>query len=85
MWRNKELHDDTYQRPLQPVHQILKEINEYYAANVINRSIMGCGWETRLICWKPPIDGRVKLNTDGARKVGGNVGCGGLIHGSNGQ
>ncbi|PNX89176.1 hypothetical protein L195_g045293, partial [Trifolium pratense] len=45
---------------------------------------MGSGWETRLICWKPPIDGRVKLNTDGARKVGGCAGCCGLIRGSDG-
>ncbi|GAU22007.1 hypothetical protein TSUD_111460 [Trifolium subterraneum] len=46
---------------------------------------MGSGWETRLICWKPPIVGRVKLKTDGARKVGGCAGCGGLIRGSDGQ
>jgi hypothetical protein len=85
MWLNKELHDDTFQRPHHPIHQILRDSNDYYSANLINRSITGSGWETQWICWKPLIVGRVKLNTDGACKVGGGAGCGGLIRGSDGQ
>ncbi|MCI24501.1 ribonuclease H protein, partial [Trifolium medium] len=41
--------------------------------------------EVRLVSWKPPPDGWVKVNTDGACKEGRIAGCGGLIRGSDGE
>ncbi|GAU24057.1 hypothetical protein TSUD_388500 [Trifolium subterraneum] len=40
--------------------------------------------ETILVCWKPPCEEWVKLNTDGACKLCGSAGCGGVIRGSDG-
>ncbi|PNX73563.1 nucleic acid binding protein [Trifolium pratense] len=40
-----------------------------------------------MIGWKPPAEGRVKLNTDGACKndTGSNAGCSGVIRDSRGK
>jgi ribonuclease HI len=38
-----------------------------------------------MIRWEPPLEGWVKLNTDGAAKAGTASGCGGVIRGSHGE
>jgi ribonuclease HI len=37
-----------------------------------------------MVCWKPPMEGWVKLNTDGAYKDESAAGCGGVIRDSHG-
>ncbi|GAU38278.1 hypothetical protein TSUD_119590 [Trifolium subterraneum] len=39
----------------------------------------------KLISWKPPPVGWVRLNTDGARSEDGSIGCGGIIRGSDSE
>lgn len=41
--------------------------------------------EINLISWKPPSEGWVKLNSEGARNNNGREGCVGIIRGSEGS
>jgi ribonuclease HI len=85
LWRNKELHDDDYNRPTRPILHILNYISEYYQARMMSSVVIKLPRVTSMIGWKPPVEGRLKLNTDGACKDGHMAGCGGIIRDSNGR
>jgi hypothetical protein len=51
----------------------------YYQANMASRIVTRLPREVRLIGWKLPAEGRVKLNMIGACKDGCKAGCGGFI------
>ncbi|CAJ2675557.1 unnamed protein product [Trifolium pratense] len=85
MWRNKEIHDEHFVRPVHSVQQVTKRVEEYYQASKVN-GILGCREGMLVqIGWQPPNGSFVKLNTDGARKNNGRAGCGGVIRGSQGE
>jgi len=84
-WRNKETHNDNYQRPLHAKNIIMSYVNDYH--NAIAKSVIVTAQPRHLeeVGWKEPPIGWVKINTDGACKDGSIAGCGGLIRGSEGE
>jgi ribonuclease HI len=78
-WRNKEQHVDDFSRPVHAVVHILQRCRNYYNACVENKSLNTIQMGVRWIVWKAPEEGWVKLNTDGASKGKGLLGCGGII------
>jgi len=80
-WRNKELHDEGFPRPIYPAQHVLQVVKNYALAFMVNAS----RHETILIGWKPPDNGWVRLNTDGSCKEGAVAGCGGVLRGSDGE
>jgi ribonuclease HI len=84
-WRNKELFDEEFIRPLHEVHVIQQKVQEYKNAARLNRAMVEKPQTVALIKWNPPREGYIKLNTDGACKSGQLAGCGGVIRGSQGE
>jgi ribonuclease HI len=85
MWRNKELHDDNFVRPVHAVQQVRSRVKDYYQAKKANEVLGGREYVNKQIGWKPPTGNFVKLNTDGARKQNNKAGCGGVIRGGQGE
>ncbi|MCI44478.1 putative ribonuclease H protein, partial [Trifolium medium] len=75
-WRNKEVHDENFNRPTYTGQHVLKLTREYRLAANVNNMISETPREAVLIRWKPPEEGWVKLNTDGSCKENGMAGCG---------
>lgn len=71
MWRNKEVHNDSFQSPYFPFAKIIQHIEEY--DNVMtNSNIDRCYGRTKVrVSWKPPSQDWEKLNTYGARRNDG--------------
>ncbi|PNY15946.1 ribonuclease H, partial [Trifolium pratense] len=69
-WRNSEEHDATFMRPVQPWKEVYKWTTYYM--NAMQNKVMHNSNSTASVCvsiaWKPPINGWVCLNTDGASK-----------------
>ncbi|GAU43930.1 hypothetical protein TSUD_28720 [Trifolium subterraneum] len=84
-WRNQEVHSDDFQWPQRPVQHISSAIYEYSQAKMAGSDIVNKVHGVRLIGWKPPDIGVVKLNTDGACKDDRTAGCGGIIRNSDGR
>ncbi|PNX87795.1 pentatricopeptide repeat-containing protein mitochondrial-like, partial [Trifolium pratense] len=79
MWRNKESHDSNVSRPPELWRWIRKIACDYNMAMQEGRN-MNRGRKSLVnIGWTPPNSGWVKINTDGARRLDGRAGCGGLI------
>jgi ribonuclease HI len=85
MWRNRELHDDGFNRPARPVINVMNSISDYYQARMTSCIVTKLPRATSLIGWKLPAEGRVKINTDGACKDRRTAGCGGVIRDSRGR
>ncbi|MCH79377.1 putative non-LTR retroelement reverse transcriptase [Trifolium medium] len=85
MWRNKESHDDNYQRPINPMQQVMRSNHDYLISERANNYVFERNKMLHEVYWQPPAEGRMKLNTDGACKDGRNAGCGGILRGSDGQ
>jgi ribonuclease HI len=83
-WRNKEAHDEQYQRPLNSATAVADRVKQYSEAVVLQTVQQKVDRMEVMIYWKPPLEGCVKLNTDGACKEGSSAGCGGVIRDSNG-
>ncbi|PNY10193.1 ribonuclease H [Trifolium pratense] len=81
----KEIHDDNFRRPPQPVSLVAKFVRDYMHADLIFSKVFRHNKELILIGWKPPPVGWVKLNSDGACKHDGSAGCGRIIRGSDGE
>ncbi|KAL4292566.1 hypothetical protein AHAS_Ahas18G0040900 [Arachis hypogaea] len=86
-WRNKEMHDTSYNRPRQPHQEIYKQVQDIKEAlekdYLVGKRI---GRTERNIGWHPPPKGWIKLNTDGTAQ--GNpvvTGCGGLLRNEEGN
>ena len=58
-----------------------KRIRDYHLAMQANKVILEMPQSVVLVGWKPPVEGWVKLNTDGACSSNGAAGCGGIISG----
>ncbi|MCI31225.1 hypothetical protein A2U01_0052437 [Trifolium medium] len=84
MWRNREIHDDNFHRPIDPMQQVLKITNDYYVSKSANNCVVERTRMLQNVGWKPPEEGRVKLNTDCACKDGRNAGCVCILRGSDG-
>jgi hypothetical protein len=85
MWRNKEMHDDNYHRPNNPMQQVLRITKDYFILEIVNGHVLVRNKVLHEVSWKPPTEAMVKLNTNGASKEGKIVGCGGIIRGSDRQ
>jgi ribonuclease HI len=84
-WRNKELYDAEFVRPVYPSQHILTLVDDYMGATSSNDIATMKSKVLSLIGWKPPKDLFVRVNTDGAYKEHVVAGCGGLIRGSHGE
>jgi ribonuclease HI len=83
-WRNKEEHDEQFQRPLNVVLAVSHRVKQYHQAMVLQQVLHNVERKVVMIHWQPPSEGWVKLNTDGAYKEGSVAGCGGVVRDSNG-
>jgi ribonuclease HI len=84
IWRNKELHEENFIRPVHSVQFVLQRCREYKNANKSKRIVTDRPRSTVWIGWKPPTNGWIKLNTDGACKGRTTAGCGGVMRNSSG-
>lgn len=84
-WRNKELHENNFVRPINHVDHVLKLSEDYYQARMANQITSNSQRVIDFIRWRPPPVNWAKLNTDGACKGGNIAGCGGIIRGSDGE
>ncbi|KAK2379785.1 Polynucleotidyl transferase, ribonuclease H superfamily protein [Trifolium repens] len=83
-WRNKAEHDDHFQRPQNPIMVITDRVQQYKHAEMLGTVMQQTTRAEIMVCWKPPMEGWVKLNRDGAYKDGSAAGCGGVIRDSHG-
>ncbi|PNX86941.1 hypothetical protein L195_g043024, partial [Trifolium pratense] len=74
MWRNMAEHDDHFQRPSTLELIIAKQINQYQQKVMMNTVSNKVARTEVMIYWKTPLEGWVKLNTDGAYKEGSVAG-----------
>jgi hypothetical protein len=84
-WRNKQLHDDNFERPFWPIQHVLKKTGDYMQALQNSNTVETRNKTIVMIRWLPPKDNFVKLNTDGACKDQSVVGCSGIVCGSQGE
>ncbi|PNX88162.1 hypothetical protein L195_g044263 [Trifolium pratense] len=67
-WRNKEKHGLNFIRPIAPTMVVMNVVRNYVVADDVLHIDMESRKVEKLISWKPPPVGWVRLNTDGARK-----------------
>jgi len=84
-WRNKEAHEENYQRPMQPYIEISRYARDYNLDVKVDNIVTALPKMLVHIKWRPPGGIWVVLNTDGAIKDTCLAGCGGLIRGSSGE
>ncbi|XP_058784072.1 uncharacterized protein LOC131658836 [Vicia villosa] len=84
-WRNKETHNATYQRPIDPFLHVKNIMQEYLKSMQLNAKIIKDSQPKPQKCWRPPRAHFVKLNVDGSRTHDGTSGCGGIIRDANGK
>ncbi|MCH90528.1 ribonuclease H protein [Trifolium medium] len=65
-WRNKELFEEDFARPLNPVHVIMQKVKEYGDASRLNGVMAERSQRITMIPWNALKEGFIKLNTDGA-------------------
>ncbi|CAI9106691.1 OLC1v1005898C1 [Oldenlandia corymbosa var. corymbosa] len=81
-WWNEIVFSDSKPSCTKKLREISNKIREVNAAmkNTGRKESSGVGLEQKLIAWMPPLEGWMKLNTDGAYDtVTGNATAGGLI------
>lgn len=84
-WRNNERHAKEFVRPFDPVRTIRQYAEEVVSASA-SRTINSKQIGSLEICWDPPREGWVKLNTDGAFQVENKTtGCRGLLRDAEGK
>jgi ribonuclease HI len=83
-WRNKEEHDEQFQRPPNIVLAVTDRVKHYNQAMVLKQVLHSVEWRVVMINWRPPNEGWVKINADGACKEGSAAGCGCVIRDSDG-
>ncbi|MCH99988.1 ribonuclease H protein, partial [Trifolium medium] len=85
-WRNKAVHDDTYQRPFHPASQIMQYVQEYHVCATSGVQTEASQRVAVQVRWMRPQQGYLSLNTDGAVKNGSQqAGCGGVIRNGSGN
>ncbi|KAK2406678.1 heat shock 70 kDa protein [Trifolium repens] len=84
-WRNREYHDETFTRPIEPIPYLQKRVHDYFTACKANNVVSSISSAVRQVGWVPPCDGWVVINTDGAKSMAHSSGCGGLVRGSMGD
>ncbi|MCH81151.1 putative non-LTR retroelement reverse transcriptase, partial [Trifolium medium] len=84
-WRNMENRNNHFMRPTNTAFHILKRVKEYYASSELNCVATQAQRVVSYIAWKPPDDGWVKLNTDGACIERSVAACGGVLRNSQGE
>ncbi|GAU17272.1 hypothetical protein TSUD_109880 [Trifolium subterraneum] len=82
-WRNKALHYDDFVMFVKPWEVICSRVKHYYSYTRVQTIAGLSNNNVEYIRWKPPDDGSVRLNTDGASKRVGFAGCGGVLRGDN--
>ncbi|KAK7244944.1 hypothetical protein RIF29_39773 [Crotalaria pallida] len=83
-WRNAEVHNVAYSRPPNTWWQILLKVQNYKAAR--NKPPLPGQVPRNQNMWYPPAQGWIRINSDGAcRGDSHEIGCGGVLRGSNGQ
>jgi hypothetical protein len=85
MWRNKEMHDENFVRPVYTVQHVNNRVKDYHQAKRANDVVGGREYVMQQIGWQPPSGNFVKINTDEARKQCSRARCGGIIRGSQGE
>ncbi|MCI38672.1 putative ribonuclease H protein, partial [Trifolium medium] len=71
--------------PISPALVVMNTVRNYVLADQALRLNNERRRVENLISWKPPPHGWVRLNTDGACRDDGLIGCGGIIRGSEGE
>ncbi|XP_061371034.1 uncharacterized protein LOC133313656 [Gastrolobium bilobum] len=85
IWRNKEIHEEGYKRPVDPSIPLAAHIEEIRCSFVHrSREVLSIPALIKPEKWTAPNHGYFKLNVDGAVN-GGQAACGGLIRGRNGD
>jgi hypothetical protein len=84
-WRNKENHNENYNRPYNPANVVMRSMRTYNLAVRETSPQIEPRQRVVFVSWKPPPVGWVRLNTDGSCRDGGHIGCGGIIKGSDGE
>ncbi|MCI04580.1 putative ribonuclease H protein [Trifolium medium] len=86
LWRNKEIHEDNQLRHIHPWAKVMSNVTNYklekHVDVIANDVVHKVGM---LISCNPPLEGWIRLNTDGSCKEGNRAGCGGLVRGSEGE
>jgi hypothetical protein len=85
MRRNKYIHTEGFSGPSNQVHHILQHVKNYHVAESTLQIVENKCSSIVQVKWLPPLEGWVKLNTDGSCQEGGRIGCGGVIRGSDGE
>jgi hypothetical protein len=85
MRRNKYTHTEGFSGPSNQVHHILQHVKNYHVAESTLQIVENKCSSIVQVKWLPPLEGWVKLNTDGSCQEGGRIGCGGVIRGSDGE
>ncbi|MCH80696.1 ribonuclease H protein [Trifolium medium] len=85
MWRNKEMHDDDFVKPVHSIRYVTNKVEDYCQAKKATEVLRCREYVNLQIGWKPPAGDFVKLNTEGARKHRNIAGCGGIIQDSQGE
>ncbi|CAJ2653650.1 unnamed protein product [Trifolium pratense] len=84
-WRNKEKHDDSFNRPYRP-HLVIKQyMTEYEKSSQVDHNVVVLPRVMRQIGWCPPSEGWIIINTDGAKKENHYSGCGGIVRGNSAE
>lgn len=79
-WRNKEVHDISFVRPVLMKEVIEDKVLQYNKVMLVQNKVMDNCQEKLLVQWIAPKYAFVKLNVDGARDSNGVVGYGGIRH-----
>jgi hypothetical protein len=83
-WRNKEKYDADFFRPIKQTEFVRQRMKMYKLAGVVMHDGLQQQQAVIHVGWKPPLNGWVCLNVDGACKDG-VIGCGGVIRGNSGE
>lgn len=78
-WRNLEMHNVDFERPYNPICQILQKKQNYESAMRTTRQCHGEEGNSMSMGWKPPTIDMWKLNKDGASKRDQKASCSGII------
>jgi ribonuclease HI len=83
-WKNKEKYDADFFRPTKQTEFVRQRMKMYKLAGVVMHDGLQQQQAVIHVGWKPPLNGWVCLNVDGACKDG-VIGCGGVIRGNSGE